>query len=60
MGHLVRQLEPGTLEPDVTTRRDGKYEPEVYVHEMARLEDQQVAIVPVLRIQQERCNGVAC
>lgn len=54
----MRQLEGGRLEAHVAAGRDLQDEPKVNVHQVPRDINQDVAVVAVLRLQQEARNGV--
>ena len=55
---LSRELKRGGLEIDAS-RGVGQHEPEVYVHHVALLVQQDVAIVPVLDLQEVADDAIA-
>lgn len=58
LSHLVTKLEGGTLKTHIGPRADFQYEAKVDMHQAALCVDQDVAVVPVLGLQQEAGNCV--
>ncbi len=56
--HLMAQLEGRRLEPQVASRADLQYESKVNVHQVPLISDHDVAVVPVLALQQVACDRI--